>query len=128
MWHVGEGAQRVTDAMARAVIDPVDRRAGKPRRLLTHQPRGELVGARQRLGKQPQRMQRQRVAIWVCVDRAQRLDGMVDAANAGRQPQPFGRVYRDLRIEDDGARSDIRSDEGMLLADAFIGDAGEIGE
>ena len=53
---------------------------------------------------------------------------MIDTAHAGREPQPLRRVHRRLRVEDHGARPDIRPDERVLLADALVGHPGEVRE
>jgi hypothetical protein len=121
----------MADAMARAVVHARDRGRGEPGGLLAqeagHEVRGLGLGARQALGEEPQRMQRETVAIRVRVHRADGLHGVVDAAHAGGEPQPAGRVQRERRIEDHRARTDVSAREGVLQTGAWVRAAAELG-
>ena len=86
MRDVGERTEHVADAVACSVIDPRNRRCGKPGRLLTLQARSQLIRPRQRLREQPERMQRKTVAIGMRLDRAKRFHRVIDAAHSGREP------------------------------------------
>src|SRR5262245_1017573 len=55
--------------------------------------------------------------------RADALDAMVDGAHPGRQPEPFGCVASDGRVEDHGGRDDARMSQEFLHLRAFVGDA-----
>jgi hypothetical protein len=58
--HVGGRAERVADAVARAVVDARDGGSGEPGGLLAEKPRGQVLrrrfGARQAFGEESQRM------------------------------------------------------------------------
>ena len=58
--------------------------------------RGEQAGA-----QASQSLERQRIGERVTARREQRLDRVIDGADAGRQPQLERRVERQLGVEDD---------------------------
>src|SRR6266446_1157255 len=63
---------------------------------------------RQAAREQRQPVQGLRVGIGVGFARADALDAVVDRADAGREPQPFGRVHGNSWVEHDRARDDVK--------------------
>ena len=53
---------------------------------------------------------------------------MIDGPDAGRQPQPLGRVRGNRWIEHHGARNDLRMPEELLDPPTLVGDAGNSAE
>src|ERR1700683_3837302 len=73
-------------------------------------------------------MQRKTVAIRMRLDRAKRFHRMIDAAYSSRKPQPLRRIERCFRVENNGPRANVRTDEEMFLADALVGNASQVGK
>ena len=80
---------------------------------------------RQPAAKQRQPVQCLSVSIGIGLAGADALDAVVDRANTGRQPQPFGRVHRDRGVEHHRARDDPRMPEQLLDPVPLVGDAGD---
>ena len=68
------------------------------------------------------------IGVRMRLARAQALDAMVDGADAGRKPQPFGRVQGHGGIEDHGARHHQIMAQHFLDLGALVGDAGQRAE
>src|ERR1700733_1496548 len=73
-------------------------------------------------------MERKTVAIRMRVNRAKRFHRMIDAAHSGRKPEPLRRIECSFRVENDGPRANVRTDERVLLADALVGNTGQVGK
>ena len=127
---VEERSQHIADAVARAHRDTARERAHRePCAYLAVEARLEILGvslnARQPAGQQRQAVKRLRVSKGIRLVRADALDAMVDGADAGRQPQPFGRVQGDRWVQDDRPRDDPRMAKELLYLGSFIHDAGD---
>ena len=133
MRDVEKGAEHIADPVARPHRHTAGERAHRqPRTDLAIGPGLEISGigldARQAAREQRQAVQCLGVGERIGLAGADALDAMVDRADAGRQPQPFGRVHGDRRIEHHGARDDLRVAEQLLHPMALVGDPGNRAE
>lgn len=128
MRHVERRAQDIADTVARP-----HRNAGRER---THRqpcadlrihPRVEIpwVGLhpRQGVGEHGEALHRLCIRVRMGLTRADRLDTVVEGADAGREEQPFRRVHRDGGIEDGRARHRERMPQHLLHMSAEVGHA-----
>ena len=132
MRHAGVGAQRMAQAVAGAVLGAADAGGRQPSPELAVQS-GVQVGAvagvaRQRAAQQRQCAHAGGVDQRLGVDRAQRLDRMVDGADAGRQPQPVRRVHGDAGVEDHRRGAYEGAGVSLLGAEPCVGAAAQVAE
>ena len=104
-------------------------REREPRPELTLGARLEVGGLRvrrQQARLQPaQRLERERVLERVAAACEQRLDGVVDGANAGREPQLERRLQRQLGVEDDCPWNQRLAAQADFLVLVLGGEAGQ---
>ncbi|MCY1173987.1 hypothetical protein D9M73_141720 [compost metagenome] len=87
------------------------------------QVRGIGLGARQPLDEQAERIVRQAIGEVVRLVGGERFHRMIDRPDAGRQPQPFGRVQRDGGIEHHHDRGHVAMLIALLVRRDLVGRA-----
>jgi hypothetical protein len=70
----------------------------------------------------------QRIADRMTAMGVERLDAVVECADAARHPQCVRRLQRELRIGDDDAWGEPRIRQGVLDACLVVGDPGNVRE
>ena len=128
MRDVEHRAEHIADAMARTHRHPGGERPHRqPRAHLAieagRQIRGIGLDPRQTAREQRQPMQGLGIGERIGLAGTDALDAMIDRANAGREPKPFGRVHGDGRIEHHRARNDIRMAEQLFDPAPLVADA-----
>ena len=121
------------DALSQRVAEARGRRTRQgerePGAELTFRARGHVawIGVRgEQAGAQAsQSLERQRIGERVTARREQRLDRVIDGADAGRQPQLERRVQRQLGVEDDCPGQKRLTAQARFLVLGFGGEASQ---
>jgi hypothetical protein len=100
----------------------------KPGADLAIHPGIEIAGIglhpRQALRQHRQSLDGLGVGVRMRLARAQAFDAVIDGADAGRQKQPFRRVYGDGGVEDRRTRHHLGMGQSLLDLGVFVGDPG----